>query len=196
MPYARRNWKIDEVKIALANPVHSASGPKAHSSLHATAGELANHPLFQRARVTAIIHDDRQKASNAVYHTKHNNGQWVYNSHTRKHNPLPKPEVKRHTALNVESLAPALVRALNSPAMQSHLASLDEGQDMKVHVNFDASIGTGKVHDGEVTTSAPMVALFVYCKRNPANKDVPIFQTVVPSDSHKAEGAGVTLISL
>ena len=152
--------------------------------------------MFQRARVTAVIHDDRQKASNAVYHTKHGNGQWVHNSQTRKQNPLPKPEVKRHTTLNVEDLAAALVEALNSHAMQGHLASLDEGQDMKVHVNFESTIGTGNVHHGGVTASAPMVALFVYCKPNPANKDVPIFQTVVPSDSHKAEGAGVTLISL
>ena len=188
MPYARQNWKPHEVKIALANPVHSASGPHAHSFKHATAGELANHPMFQRARVTATIHTDKAKDSNASYHTKSDGFHWDHGKSARKSHPMPKAEVGTHSTLNVESLAPALVTALNSGPMQTHLATLDAGNDMKVHVNYTSTIGTGNVHRASGTSSAAMQTLFVYCKPNPNNKDVPIFQTVVPSDTHKAGG--------
>ncbi|MCK0149407.1 hypothetical protein MWU54_05195 [Marivita sp. S6314] len=188
MPYARKNWQLHEVSIALSNPVHSAAGPHAHSSKHATAGELANHPLFQRARVTATVHTDNAKDSNASFHTKESDGSWTNNSKTRHANPLPKAEVGTHSTLDVQDMAPALVNALNSDPMQAHLATLDGGGDMKVHVNFSASIGTGNVHRAAGSHAAAMNCLFVYCKPNPNNKDVPIFQTVVPSDTHKAGG--------
>jgi hypothetical protein len=35
-------------------------GPDAHSSKHAVSGELANHPLFQKARVNALYCDAMQ----------------------------------------------------------------------------------------------------------------------------------------
>lgn len=189
MAYARQNWKTHELKIALANPVHSETGPHAHSSKHAASGELANHPLFQRARVTAVVHTETAKDSNASYHTKSDGFHWDHNSATRKANPMPRAEVGTHSALDVESLAPALRDALNSNDMQPHLGTLDGGADMKVHVNFSNSIGTGNIHKASGTTTAAFVSLFVYCKKNPNNKDVPIFQTVVPSDTHKAGGS-------
>lgn len=188
MPYARQNWKSHEVKLALSNPVHAASGPHAHSSKHAASGELANHPMFQRARVTATVYSDRAKDSNAQYHTKSDGVHWDSSKSVRKANPMPKAEVGTHSTMDVLDMAPALVTALNSAAMQTHLATLDGGNDMKVHVNFSSSIGTGNIHKASGTTTAAMQCLFVYCKPNPNNKDVPIFQTVVPSDTHKSGG--------
>ena len=198
MPYTRTNWKLHELKIALANPVHSHGGPHAHSAMHAASGELANHPLFQKARVTANIVTGGASDRNAHFHAKGPDGTWVknpatgtnlYSNSQRNNNPIPKPDASRHSVLDVDQIAAALVRALNAPAMQAHLGNLDAGRDMKVHVNFVASIGRGNVHaTGQASTGADFVSLFVYCKPNPGNKDVPIFQTVVPSDQRKVGG--------
>jgi hypothetical protein len=40
----------------------------------------------------------------------------------------------------------ARVNALNCDAMQVHLQTLDAGNPMKVHVNFNDSIGKGNIH--------------------------------------------------
>lgn len=198
MPYARTNWTIHEVKIALANPVSTTSGPRAHSAMHAVAGELANHPLFQKARVTAEIVTGGATHKNDHFHARDPNGGFMkkadgtnlHSNATRKNNPIPMPDASRHSALNVESMAPALVNALNYPTMQDHLKTLDAGTDMKIHVNFAATIGRGNLHEtGQPSISVDFFSLFVYCKINPNNKDVPIFQTVVPSNQLKVGGS-------
>jgi hypothetical protein len=205
MPYARTNWKTHELKIALANPVHAHGGPHAHSAMHAGAGELANHPLYQKARVTAEIVTGGATHRNDHFHAKGPDGTWVknasgtanlYSNSQRAAHPIPKPDASRHSVLSVDHVANALVRVLNDPTMQPYLANLDAGHDMKVHVNFGASIGRGYVHaTGQPSMQADFVSLFVYCKRNPGNKDIPIFQTVVPSDQRKV-GGGDPILNL
>lgn len=198
MPYARTNWTIRELKLALANPVHADGGPHAHSNIHAVASELANHPLFQKARVTAQIVGGNARYSNAKYHAKGPDGTWVkkpdgtnlYSNNQRKQNPMPSPDADKHSALNVEDVAAALATALSDPALQPHLAVIDAGNDMKVHLNFAAHIGRGNLHQtGMASQTVDFISLFVYAKRNPNNKDVPIFQTVVPSNQHKVGGS-------
>jgi hypothetical protein len=197
MPYARTNWKEHELKIALSNPVHSHGGPHAHSAMHAGSGELANHPLFQKARVSAEIVTGGATHRNDHFHAKGADGTWVkgptganlYSNSQRNNNPIPKPDASRHSVLDANFVAAALVRALNAPTMQAHLANLDAGNDMKVHVNFAAPIGRGHVHaTGQASAQTDFVSLFVYCKPNPGNRDIPIFQTVVPSDQRKVGG--------
>lgn len=199
MPYARKNWKAHELKIALANPVHAIGGPDAHSSKHAVSGELANHPLFQKARVNAVVTSGNASQSNAHFHAKGLDGSWVkkddgtnlHSNSVRKNNPLPKPEASRHSALDVELIAAALVNALNCDAMQIHLQTLDAGNPMKVHVNFSDSIGKGNIHQSGMASQIGVnfISLFVYCKPNPGNSDVPIFQTIVPSSQNKLDGS-------
>lgn len=204
MPCARTNWKVQEVKIALANPISSGSGPKAHSAMHAPSGELGNHPLFQKARVQAEIVTAGASHANDKYHQrdatgaylKKPDGTYLYSNSQRKNNPIPVPDASKHSALNVESVAAALVIALNDPAMQAHLATLDLGNDMKVHVNFSATIGRGYVHQTDLPSqAADFVSLFVYCKPSSTNKDIPIFQTVVPSNQLKV-GGGDPIVSI
>lgn len=198
MPYARKNWKTHELKIALANPVSADGGPDAHSSKHAVSGELANHPMFQKARVNAVVTSGNASSQNARFHAKGVDGTWLkkadgtnlHSNSVRKNNPIPKPEVGRHSALDVERIAAALVEALNDDAMQVNLQTLDAGNDMKVHVNFTNSIGRGNIHQTGMASQigVDFVSLFVYCKPNPNNTDVPIFQTVVPSNQTKVGG--------
>ncbi len=189
MPYQRTNYKVHELKIALANPVSSQSGPHAHSNKHAVSGELANHPLFQKARVSANVYQNGASDANRVYHMKSDGVHWDYNSATRHANPIPKPEVGRHSAVDVNLLAPALRDALNHASMQPHLGTLDGGTDMKVHVNFTGAIGQGYEHTTTGGTApVSFVSLFVYCKPNTGNRDIPIFQTVVPATAHKVGG--------
>jgi len=201
MPYARKNWKSHELTIALANPVHSQSGPRAHSAMHAASGELANHPLFQKARVIYEVTTGGASHRNDHFHAKGPDGKFVkkhdgsnlYSNSMRKRNPIPLPDASRHSVLEVGRVAEALVKALNSDVMQPLLQNLDNGHDMKVNVNFLDSIGRGHVHaTGQASAQVDFVSLFVYCKPNPGNKDIPIFQTVVPSDQPKA--GAITLL--
>lgn len=183
MPYARTNWTFQEIHKALQNPVSSESGPRAHSSKHATEGELAASPLFQKARVNALIVDEKHRESNIAYAGASKNQQ-------KKH-PVPAPEVGVHSTLDSVLIATALAKAFNSFAMQAHLAQLDTGQDMKVFLNFSVSLGKGMVFKtGWSPAQQDMVCLFVYLKPNPRNKDLPIFQTVVPQTSHKIVSGG------
>ena len=178
MPYQRKNWTFQEILKALQNPVHSKSGPKAHSSKHATVGELASHPLFQKARVEALIVDDKHKESNIIYQT-------ASKSQQKKH-PMPSPEVGTHSTLDGSLVAKALESAFNSIVLQPHLAQLDAGKDMKVFINYSNSIGKGWVfRTGWNPSQQDMFCLFVYLKPNPRNKDIPIFQTVVPHTKPK-----------
>jgi hypothetical protein len=168
MPYARRNWTAAEVERALANPRSSSSGPAAHSHIHGVAGELANHPLFQRARVTAEI-----------YQSNHQ-GNLVHGPDARKHSTLPAPLMAAGVAL-----------AFCTDRLQPYLARLDAGSDMKVKVNFLRPLGTGQFHQtGHGSRIAEMKALFIYCKPNPGNRDIPIFQTVIPMENHYNVGQG------
>lgn len=195
MPYKRTNWRQDELIRALQNPTHAAAGPHAHSSIHAVEGELANHPMFQRARVTATVHDARQKASNVAAQDALR-AQWAAGALSKtklnkelKKVPVPAPEAGKHSTLGVVFMANALLRALNHPDMQPHLGTLDGGTDVKVHVNFRNGIGSGYLHQaGQASRPGSFTSLFVYMKPNPGNRDIPIFQTVVPSESHKSGG--------
>jgi hypothetical protein len=158
MPYARKNWTTAEVERALANPSTAAKGPAAHSHIHAVSGELANHPLFQKARVTAEIYEYNKK------------GKIVHG-----------PDAKVHSTLSAAIIAAGVVKAFNKDQLQPYLAILDRGLDMKVKVNFIKPLGFGYVHQtGNDSKRSEMRGLFIYCKPNPSNKDLPIFQTVVP----------------
>jgi hypothetical protein len=168
MPYARKNWTAAEVERALANPRSSASGPAAHSHIHGVAGELANHPLFQKARVTAEIYQ-RDWHGNLGH----------------------KPEVNKHSTLPASLMAAGVALAFCSDPLQGFLRTLDQGADMKVKVNFQRPIGTGQLHQtGHASRSAEIRALFIYCKPNPGNRDIPIFQTVIPMENHYNIGQG------
>jgi hypothetical protein len=195
MPYQRNNWTADEIVRALSNPTHSASGPHAHSSKHAVSGELAQNPMFQKARTTAVIHDDKHRDSNLAAQqalTQQKQSGALSNTQYKKQMaqvPSPEPEVGRHSTLNDVAVANALSRAFNTVAMRPHLGTLDGGVDLKVHVNFAGVIGTGNFHEtGQASRAATFNSLFVYLKPNPGNRDIPIFQTVVPSEQHKAGG--------
>lgn len=180
MPYARTTWTFQEIHRALQNPVSSASGPDAHSRKHATEGELASNPLFQKARVEAVVHDEKHKESNIAF-------AGASKSQQKKH-PMPGPEVSMHSTLDSALVAAGLEMAFNTFAMQSHLSQLDSGTDMKVFVNFPLSIGKGTVYrTGYSPAEQEIVCLFVYLKPNPHNRDIPIFQTVVPHTAHKAQ---------
>ena len=189
MAYARQNWTEDEVLRLLANPVHSETGPHAHSSKHAASGELANHPMFQKARVTALIISEQQRSANAKYHVKDDHGKYPKNAKFRGANRVPRPEVGTHSVLRDDLVATALTQALNHNDMQAHLQGLDGGNDLKVHANFHTgSFGRGKIHTAANSADADFVSLFIYCKPNPSNADLPIFQTIVPSDQLKVGG--------
>jgi len=178
MTYARTNWTFQEIQTALQNPVSSESGPKAHSSKHAAEGELASSQLFQKARVEALIVDDKHKESNIAF-------AFASKSQQKKH-PMPAPEVGTHSTLDSSLVALALQSAFNTTSMQSYLAQLDADEDMKVFLNFSISIGKGWVYrTGWNPSEEDMVCLFVYLKPNPRNRDLPIFQTVVPQNQHK-----------
>jgi hypothetical protein len=195
MPYKRTNWTVSEIQRALSNPTHSESGPHAHSSKHAVSGELAQNPQFQKARTTAVIHDGRQKDSNLAAQQALGNQKaagTLSNTQYKKQMaqvPLPSAEVGKHSTLNDVATANALLRVFNDSSMQPHLGTLDAGSDLKVHVNFSGNIGSGHVHEtGQPSRPASFKSLFVYLKPNPGNADIPIFQTVVPSEQHKAGG--------
>jgi hypothetical protein len=165
MPYARKNWTAAEVERALANPRSSPTGPAAHSRIHGVAGELANHPLFQKARVTAEVYE---------------------------HGKAPKPEAGTHSTLPANLMAAGVARAFCKDQLQTELAKLDRGMDMKVKVNFTPPLGMGYIHKTvQGSRPAQMKALFIYCKPNPGNKDIPIFQTVIPYETPFNVGAGV-----
>ncbi len=182
MPYARKNWTFQEIHRALQNPVSSESGPDAHSKKHATEGELASNPMFQQARVNALIHDDKHKESNIAY-AGASKGQ-------QKKHPMPAPEVSMHSTLDSALVASGLETALNTFSMQSHLSQLDSGEDMKVFVNFSVSLGKGMVYrTGYSPGQQDIICLFVYLKPNLHNKDIPIFQTVVPQTAHKTQAS-------
>lgn len=196
MAYKRTNWTSDEIQRALTNPTHSASGPHAHSSKHAVSGELAQNPQFQKARTTAVIYDDKHRDSNLAARQALDNQKasgTISNTQYKKQIalvPLPEPEVGRHSTLNDVAVGNALARAFNNVAMQPHLGTLDTGSDMRVHVNFAGNIGTGNFHQtGQPSRAATFNSLFVYLKPNPGNLDIPIFQTVVPSEQHKVGGS-------
>lgn len=195
MPYARQTYTVNELTRLLANPVSAPSGPAAHSSKHGVEGELASHPMFQRARVEAVVHDGRKSDLNAPFHARDHLGNWVHSNNQRRQHPLPSPDVGRHSTMSATDMATALAQAFNSAAMQPHLATLDGGTDMRVNVNFTLPIGGGAAHrTGHPSTAMNVVSLFVYCKANPANEDLPIFQTVVPKDTHAAPGGGTPVV--
>ncbi|QDC09217.1 hypothetical protein FHY55_08180 [Oceanicola sp. D3] len=197
MPYARRTWTINELVRLLSNPVSAPSGPAAHSAKHGVEGELASHPLFQKARVEAHVYDGRKSDLNASYHEKNPDGTWVHSNSQRKQHPLPSPEVGRHSTMSALDMATALMRAFNTAQMQPHLATLDGGSDMKVNVNFNLPIGNGLAHrTGHGTANVGVRSLFVYCKPNPGNADLPIFQTVVPKDQLAGPGGSTPLVTV
>ena len=168
MPYARKTWTADEVERALANPRSSPSGPAAHSHIHGVSGELANHPLFQKARVTAEVYQ------------RNNQGNIVH-----------RPDAGTHSTLPAPLMAAGVARAFCKDQLQPCLATLDRGSDMKVKVNFVRPLGLGYIHKtGQATRNVEIRALFIYCKPNPGNRDIPIFQTVIPMESHYRIGEG------
>lgn len=195
MPYKRTDWRQDELIRALQNPTHAPTGPHAHSSKHAVQGELAHHPLFQHARVTTAVYDDAHRDSNLAVQqdllAKKAAGQ-LSNTQFKKQMKkasLPAPEVGKHSTLDVVFTANALLRALKHGDMQPHLGTLDGGDDVKVHVNFRNGIGDGLIHEaGQPIRKGAFRSLFIYMKPNPGNRDLPIFQTVVPSEAHKSGG--------
>lgn len=204
MSYQRMNWTKNELVLALANPISAESGPHAHSYKHAVSGELANHPLFQKARVEYLISDSQSKSSNAIFFEKDPSGSgWlkkpdgtnVYSNSTRKKNPLPSADASAHSCLDVDFVADAVKTAFNHPLMQAHLKLLDSNYDMSVFVNYLTTIGRGMIHknnSGTIqTTHNDFDCLFIKCKPNPHNKDIPIFQTVVPHAVHKAGGVTI-----
>ncbi len=194
MPYKRKNWTLKEISYGLANWVSAPNSPHAHSRIHAVKGELYENALFQKGRVQSIIHTNRAKESNAKYWQKKSDGSYQNNSKTRKKHPLPKPEVSTHSTLARSKVAAALCKAFNHPHMQPFLEKLDGGFDMKVNVNFKNSIGTGLVHKpNQPSVSTPMMALFVYCKPNPGNKDMPIFHTVVPMGAYSSKTPNICI---
>ncbi len=182
MAYARTTWTFQEIHRALQNPVSSDTGPDAHSKKHATEGELASNPMFQQARVNALVHDEKHKESNIAYAGASKNQQ-------KKH-PMPAPEVPVHSTLDSALVASGLEKAFNTFGMQTHLGQLDAGSDMKVFVNFSVSLGNGMVYrTGYSPAQQEIICLFVYLKPNPRNKDIPIFQTVVPHTAHKVQAS-------
>ena len=196
MPYKRSNWTIKEISYALGNPRDAASGPHAHSHIHAVSGELYEHPLFQKGRVQGIIHSAEQRDSHRPYWAPDPSGKkkYQFSAKIRKKFPLPKPEVGKHSTLKRASMAAALCQAFNHPHMQSYLGQLDKGSDMKVNVNFKSPIGMGKLHmPNQPSKDVKIVSLFVYCKPNPGNKDIPIFHTVVPFN---APSKGKTVVTV
>lgn len=173
MPYARKNWTTNEVSRLLQNPVHSPEGPHAHSRIHGVEGELASHPLFQRARV-----------NNDVTQVD------------RRGRVRTRAEVGAHSTLNSLHMSQALVRALNHDRMQEHLAQLDQARQnsqynfsLKVWVNYIRPVGQADLHRRGGSAQFNVRSLFVYLKPNPSNADLPIFQTIVPHAEHKAFGS-------
>ena len=172
MPYARTNWTQSELLRLLKNPVHAAAGPHAHSSIHGVSGELASHPMFQHARVMNDVTAAHKKKKVST-----------------------KAEASAHSTLDATDMAKALVRALNNPKLQPHLAALDTSRaenkqwsDMKVWLNFIKPVGTGKMHQRTGTNNFNVRAIFLYMKPNPNNADLPIIQTAVPHAEHKKAG--------
>lgn len=163
MPYARQNWTIDEIQRLLENPIDPQSGPRAHSAIHAVVGELAENEMFQRARVTNLVCEDRGSGL-AMYH-----------------------EARAHSTMPAAKVAAGLQRALNSDYAQNFLSEFDgkrgdENANLKFDVNFSSSIGRAKLHRSKdnSTSDFDCHCLFVYLKPNPGNADLPIFHTVVP----------------
>jgi hypothetical protein len=166
MPYARTNWTFDEVLRITQNPVDISGDPHAHSKIHATDSELANHPMFQRARVLMEV------------------------TEIVRNRLKTKVEVGVHTTLKNTDMARALVRVLNHERMQSHLARLDQHTgDVKVWINFIRPIGIGMYHNAAASVPINIKCLFLYMKANPGNKDLMIFQTLVPHENHKPFGS-------
>ena len=171
MPYARQTWTQAVVTRLLQNPVHAAQGPHAHSGIHGVEGELANHPLFQRARV---LNDVTQTDRRGRVRTR--------------------AEVGAHSTLDSQSMAAALTRVLNHARMQPHLQQLDQNRrdpafNLKIWVNFIRPIGQATLHRRAGSRQFNPRCLFVYLKPNPGNADLPIFQTVVPHENHKPVGS-------
>jgi hypothetical protein len=142
-----------------------------------------------------VIHDGKHRDSNIAAQQALNQQKLagtLSNTQYKKQMaqvPLPEPEVGRHSTLNDVAIANALSRAFNDGAMRPHLHGLDAGADTKVHLNFSGTIGTGNFHaTGQPSRPATFNSLFVYLKPNPGNSDIPIFQTVVPAEQHKAGG--------
>ncbi|HVE38297.1 MAG TPA: hypothetical protein VNM14_00330 [Planctomycetota bacterium] len=100
-------------------------------------------------------------------------------------------DVNTHSTLPAPLMAGGVARAFCKEQVQPYLARLDRNTDMKIKVNFIRPLGLGHVHkSGQPTRSVEMRALFIYCKPNPGNRDIPIFQTVIPMEKHYPLGAG------
>ncbi len=100
-------------------------------------------------------------------------------------------DVATHSTLPAPLMAAGVARAFCKEQLQPSLARLDRNTDMKIKVNFIRPLGLGYVHkSGQPSRQVEMRALFIYCKSNPGNRDIPIFQTVIPMEKHYPLGAG------
>jgi len=176
MPYARKNWTEIEVSRLLQNPVQIGNRPPAHSRIHGIEGDLASNSLFQRARVTNQVTTSEKK------------GKLITGT-----------EVKLHSTLDRRIMSRALARALNSQKMQEHLRKLDEAllrkkpdfnYNLKFWINYIRPIGQANLYQSHGSGQFSVRCLFVYLRPNPGNRDLPIFQTVVPYENHKPIGSG------